>query len=374
VRSALLAGLVGFSIFLLAFLRTVVTGLHAGARAAAPDRLMVQSGIGPFAELPASYERTISDTPGVRSVSRWSWFGGTVGDSDQFFLAMAVDMETALGQYPEFRLAPVEVAASLADRRACVVGADLARRQGWRLGDTVAVRGTQFPLDGDEAWSFVLRGVYRSTDPSLPELFFFFHWDYLEETRRVQAFGSERAGLVSVFVVRVAPGHSPESVAAAIDAAYETGPVRTHTQTERMHRAEEAGLLTTLVDYLGWIGAVVVFATLVMVANAMGIAVAERRRETGIVRALGFRTRVVAGCVVLEAVVVVGIGGALGLAAAWAVGPVVRRGMMLSGYEVLPSTIALGVVASLLIAALGSLFPAVALAAVRPVDAIRDEV
>ena len=373
VRAALLAGLASLSVFLLVFLRTVVTGLAAGAAAAAPDRIMVQSGVGPMAELPASYLDTIRGLPGVGSVARWSWFGGKLAGDDAFFACMAVDLDVALAQYPEFVLSAAERAAALADRRACVVGAELARRHGWRVGDTVPIEGTLYPLDDGRAWELTVRGIYRSTDPSLPEVVVFMHWEHLEQTRRTLWFGAVTAATVSAFSVRTAPGWRAEDVCALVDARYAAGPIRTHTQTERLHRAEEAGLLTTMVGYLGAIGGVVVLATLLLVGNAMGITVADRRTEAGILLALGFPDHVIARLVLLEAAVVVGLGGLLGTAASVAIGPFVRRALAFGGYVVRADTVALAVGVSVALGLVGGLVPAMRLGRVRPVEVFRAE-
>ncbi|MCC7140392.1 MAG: ABC transporter permease [Planctomycetes bacterium] len=372
-RAALLAGLAGLTVFLLVFLRTIVTGLTAGAEAASPDRLMVQSGIGPMAELPVAYLEPLRQVPGVGSVARWSWFGGRLAGDDAFFACMAVDLDVALAQYPEFTLPDEQRAAALADRRGIVVGRELARRHGWKVGDTVPVEGTMFPLDDGRAWELTVRGVYASTDPSLPEVVVFMHWAHLEETRRGLVLGAATAGTVSLFSVRVAPGADPAAVAAAVDARWAAGPVRTHTQTERMHRTEEVGMLTSMIGWLSFIGGVVVLAMLVMVANAMGITVAERRREAGILLALGFPDHVVARLVVVEAASVVGTGGLLGTTLAVAIAPLVRRALTFGGYHVRVETVALAVAASVAVGIVGGLVPALRLGRVRPVEVFREE-
>lgn len=373
VRAVLLAGLAALSIFLLVFLRTVVTGLGAGAAAAAPDRIMVQSGVGPMAELPASYLDTLREVPGVGSVARWSWFGGRLAGDDAFFACMAVDLDVALAQYPEFEVPADERAAALADRRGVVVGRDLARRHGWRVGDAVPVLGTLYPRDDGRAWELTVRGIYRSTDPSMPEVVVFMHWDHLEETRRTLRLASATAATVSLFSVKLAPGATPEAVCAAVDARFAAGPIRTHTQTERMHRAEEVGMLTSMVGWLGTLGGVVVFATLLLVGNAMGIVVADRRKEAGVLLALGFPDHVIARLVVLEAALVVGLGGLVGTAASVAIGPLVRRALAFGGYVVRPGTVAAAVAVSVALGVLGGLLPAWRLGRVRPVEVFREE-
>jgi putative ABC transport system permease protein len=372
VRSLLLLTFPGLSIFLLVFLRSIVVGMRSSAESAAPDRLMVQSGIGPFAELPGSYRDTLTHVPGVLSVCRWSWFGGTYRDPSNFFPIMAVDLETCLAQYREIVLTPDAVRAVASDRRGCVVGAALAHDHGWRVGNVVPIMGTQYPKSDGTAWEFTIRGIYRSADPTWPEKAMLFHWQFLEDTRRTLEFSAETAGLVTLYSVKIAPGHQPAVVAASIDAVWASGPVRTLTQTERQHRAEEVGLVGSLLDYLSIIGGIVVLATILSAGNAMGIATADRRREAGLLLALGFPDHVIAGTVVAEAVVLVGLGGALGTAASWAIVPLVRESLGFAGYHLEPATVALAFAASALVGLLGGLVPGIRLGRVRPVDVFRD--
>lgn len=372
-RSALLLAFVALSVFLLVFLRTIVTGLRAGIASAAPDRLMVQSGVGPFAELPASYLETLRAVDGVGSAARWSWFGGTYRDPANFFPIMAVDVDVVLAQYPELEVPPAQVRDLLADRRGCLVGAALAQEHGWRLGDAVPIQGTVYPLEGGRAWEFTVRGLYRSSDPAFPEKILLFHWAHLEETRRSLPYGAETSALVTLFTAKVAGGRRPADVAAAIDARWASGPVRTHTQTEKLHRSEEVGLLSELLAYLAVVGGLVVLAALISSGNAMGIAASERRREAGILLGLGFPDHVVAGLLLAESVLLVGLGGVVGTIAAVAATPVVRDALGFFGYAVGPATILAGLGTGALTGLAGGLWPALRLARVRPVDVLRDE-
>jgi putative ABC transport system permease protein len=373
-RSGLLLLFAALSVFLLVFLRTIVTSLRSGVQSAAPDRLMVQSGIGPFAELPSSYHAALRAVDGARSVARWSWFGGTYRDPSNFFAIMAVDLDVVLEQYPEIEVPPAQVRDLLADRRGCLVGAALAEEHGWRLGDAVPIQGTVFPLEDGRAWEFTIRAVYRSGRAGFPEKVLLFHWDHLEETRRTLSYAAESAALVTAYSVKVAPGRRPADVAVAIDARWAGGPVRTLTQTEKMHVAEEVGLLGELLSYLGIVGGVVVLATLLSAGNAMGIAAGERRREAGILLALGFPDHVVGSLVVSESLLLVGLGAALGTAAAAAVAPLLRDALDYAAYVVEPETVLAGLGTGLMTGFLGALWPAVRLARVRPVEVFREEV
>ena len=120
-----------------AFVKKTAPSLDEAVKSAASDRLVVSSAVGLFAELPASYREGLLEIDGVKSVNRWSWFGGVYKDPKNFFPRMGVDLETLLAQYPEIVVPADQRAALLAERRACLVGTGLVQKFGIAVGDTV---------------------------------------------------------------------------------------------------------------------------------------------------------------------------------------------------------------------------------------------
>ena len=57
---------------------------------------------------------------------------------------MAVEPESWLGMYPEFQLPEDQKKAWLADRDGAIVGADTAKRFGWKVGDRIPLQATIF--------------------------------------------------------------------------------------------------------------------------------------------------------------------------------------------------------------------------------------
>jgi putative ABC transport system permease protein len=64
-----------------------------------------------------------------------------------------------------------------------LVGESLARRFGWKDGDTIPLQATIFPTQGSNAWAFKLDGIFHVTDPKrrAQENVLFFHWKYFDE-------------------------------------------------------------------------------------------------------------------------------------------------------------------------------------------------
>lgn len=375
VRSALLFAFGALSLFLCVFLRSVLTTLDDVIAGASPRRLMVQSGVGLFTELPTSYAESLVAVPGVASTCRTSWFGGTYRDGAEAFPSLAVDLEAFLRIYPELSITPAERAAVLADRRGCILGRHLAQRLHLGVGDRMPIFGTLYPRPDGGAWEFIVRAIYVSDDPAFPESIHLFHWIYLDEGRREIAADRDAGSSVSAFVVEMAPGHAASEVSAAIDARYDRGPQRTHTQTEAAHRAEEIAHLGSLPRYLEVVGWTALAAMLLAVINAMAIAGRERSAQIGVLKALGFGGRTAAGLVTLESLVVVGGGGAAGVGLALASQGWWRDllGGSFSVYTVRTGTAVAGVLVAAAVAALGSLPPAIRLARARPLDVLRLE-
>ena len=92
---------------------------------------------------------------------------------------------------------PSERRAFVTDRAGAIAGRKLAQEYGWKVGDTIPLRGTIFP----GTWKFTLRGIYDGADKSTDESPFFFHWAYLNETiKRVSARRGDQTG---VFIVQL---------------------------------------------------------------------------------------------------------------------------------------------------------------------------
>jgi putative ABC transport system permease protein len=375
VRSGLLFFFAALSLFLFVFLRSIVRTLEEVTSAAASDRLTVESGVGPMAELPASYRDAIGEIDGVELVSRFSWFGGVFRDPENMFPTVAVDLETMLRAYPEVVVSPEQRTALLGERRGCLIGRRLSEKYGLRVGDVLPMIGTLYPLPGDRPWEFVVSAVYRSGDPAFPETLMLFHWDYLEEVRRTLPTAADVGSRVTMYMVRIERGRTAAEVAARIDARYAAGPQRTHTQTEQAHRADHISMLGEIPSYLGWIGGVVLLAMGIAVVNAMAIVAGERGRTVGLLKALGFGDGSAAYLVVLESLLVVTGGGLVGTALSRVSAEGWRRlfGEVLPSYRVAPDTLVLGAVLSIAIGLLGAFPPALRLARVRPLAVLRED-
>src|SRR5687768_5327587 len=90
VRSVLTMGSLLLALFLICFLRSVVTTMEGQLDLASARRLVVQSAVSLFQGMPVSYESKIATVEGVERTSKWQWFGGYYQDPSNFFAQFAI--------------------------------------------------------------------------------------------------------------------------------------------------------------------------------------------------------------------------------------------------------------------------------------------
>ncbi len=371
VRALLTIGAVAVAMFLLCFLRSIVTSLDAAVKQSSGRRIISASAVSLFQALPASYSEAIGAIDGVGSVSRFTWFGGIYKDPENFFAQFGTDPELLLAQYPEVVLPEEQKQAWFADKRGAIIGIGLAEKFGWEVGDTVPILGTIFPREGGQPWEFTIRGIYRSMRANVDEVTLYFHWDYLDETLEAgEAMGPRGT---SVYLIRLEEGWDGEEVAQAIDDYYAGGPQRTRTQPEAAFQADFVNMMGNLPTFLGMIGAAVLVAILFGVVNTMTIAARERLRTMGILKSVGFADQIPMRLYLMESTMLVLTGGAIGIGLAWITQGSLRAmfGTFIPVYHVAAETYLAAVVTCIAVGLIGGLVPAIRAARLKPVEALR---
>jgi putative ABC transport system permease protein len=293
---------------------------NAGSAIAGVDRLITVSRLSFTVSLPKSLLARIQALPGVERVTYANWFGGVYQDPKNFFPSQAV-ADNYFDLYPEWRLAPAERAAFKATRTGALVGASLAGKFGWKVGDRIPLQATIFPQkDGNNTWTFDLVGIYHIDDEKLraQENALFFNWEYFDEARQ---FGT---GSVGWYVTRVADRSAADRLAAAIDALSTESDHETKTQTEQAFNAAFVSQFADIGLIVGAIMAAVFFTLVLLTGNTMAQAVRERIPELAVLKTIGFANHTVLLLVLAEAIVLILAGGALGMALAGVVVEAVR--------------------------------------------------
>ncbi len=307
--------------------------------------------------------RRIQATPGVREVSPQV----NLALEDK---ATSVIPHMVLGAppgSPDYRDFPLATGRRLqgGDRRAAVVGYDLAERQKVGVGDSIDVRGQKYAIVGtldrtyvnllDSAVFVTLADAQQMYYQALPSSF-----------RR----GITPEDLVLQVNVYAGPGQNPDRLATALnrelDGILATGPTK---------------MIDTVSGLLGLINAVVwsvagiaLVVSVFSIVNTMLMAVGERTREIGVKRALGASKWTVARDVLVESGtmgLLGGIGGiALGLLVAVALNAAV---VAATGSTMLVPTprLAIGALAFAgVLGAVGGVYPALRASRLDPPSAL----
>lgn len=361
--------ILGITIAILAFglLRTFINAWYGGVEASSATRLVTRSSISLIFHLPLSYKDKIRQIDGVKGVSWGNWFGGIYKDEKHFFANFAVDAKTYLDLYPEYILSPEEEAAFLRDRRGFVAGRKLAERFGWKIGDSVTLRGTIYPGN----WDFVLRGIYRGKDETIDETQFFFHWDYLNEMLKKK--NSSFADWVGWYMVGVTRPDRATEVALAIDRTFKNSLAETLTETEKAFQLSFIAMSETILIAIELVSFIIIVIIIAVVANTMSMTYRERIGEYAIFKTLGYRGWRIAGMIFGESMVITMIGSFLGIVLTFPVAQTV--GKMLSNYfpvfNVPEEAILMEMVASFAVGLLAAIVPTYRALRIRIADGLR---
>jgi len=356
-RNPLRTGLtiVGMAVAVLAFglLRTAVDSWNSRGGDSS-GRLITRNAVSLSFSLPVTYFEKIQRIDGVREVSYANWFGGVYLDERNFFANFAVEPKSYLDLHPEYLLPPAQAEAFIRERKACIVGRRLSEKYGWKIGDTIVLKGTIFPGE----WDFILRGIYRGRDADTDESQFFFHWDYRYE--RVKKIAPHRADQAGLFIIGLSDPDRAAEVAASIDAAFRNSGAETMTETEKMFQLSFSNMAETVLNIIHGISFLVVVIIVAVMANTMAMSVRERIGEYAVLKTLGYGRRHLAFFIFGESLCISLCGCALGIAgtypAVWLFGSALDA--YLPVCRVTRDTICLDLAAAFLVAAVAVVVPA----------------
>jgi putative ABC transport system permease protein len=301
---------------LVAFLLFAVLGSFnalLNVASAPPTRMVTLSKINFTEALPISYFDTIRRMDGVAAATHMNWFGGYYRDPQRGFQpTFAVDPESFLQVYArEVPLTPQARDTFVHERRAMIVGEGVARRFGWRVGQTVPLKSNIFQqADGSDSWDFIVAGIFKSPPGSFQDNSVYIHYDYFNETI---TFGRDRVGWIPFNTTSAALN---DRIAHAIDARFANSHDETSTQdadTFNKSFAAQQGNIGLVINMV--VGAAFA-AILLIVGTTMALAVRERTKEIGVLKTLGFSGGRILRMVMGESVLLALLGAGLGVALA----------------------------------------------------------
>ena len=373
LRSILTVLSVAVAVFLVCVLHAVTSGLERTLDAHASNRLLVQSAVSLYVDLPLSYQQKMSAVPGIEAICKWQWFGGRYEqDKGGFFAQFGIDPETFLPSYPELSIASGSYEAFTARRTACVVGKGLATQYGWKVGDTVPIAGTIFQRNDGRPWEFDVAAIYQSNSASIDEQTLYFHYDYLRES--LETGGAAGPQGVGVYMLRLAHGTNPLTVQQAVDQLFENGPQRVQTTTEAEFNRQFISMLGDVPSLLQMVGGAVLFAIFFAVLNTMMMAGRERTRDLGVMKALGFTNGAAAGLLIGEALLLCCLGAAVG----GLLSVLIEKPMQIATAQFLPgfgfdnTTLLLGSCIAVGVGLISGIVPGMRAARLTTVEALRE--
>ena len=352
---------------LFGMLDSVRVAFSSGGSVEGANRLVTASRLSITQSLPIRLEAQIRQVSGVRDVTYGMWFGGIYQDPKNFFPNFSV-APNYFDVYRELQIDPAQLQDWQQTRTGAIVGETLAKQFGWKIGDTIPLQATIFPRGGSNDWPLELKGIYRSKDRALAaneERQLMMNWKYFDESN------DYIKNQVSWYTVTLDNPEQSSRVAQAIDAISANSDHETKTQTESafqqafVKQFADIGMIVTSI-----MGAVF-FTLLLLTGNTMAQAVRERVPELATLKTLGFKDSTVLTLVMVESVLLIGLGGLIGMGLAALILPAISpKSMGMLPPHVPTPTWLVGIVLIVVIGIVVGLLPALRAKRLKIVDAL----
>lgn len=349
----LLCIIIAYTLFgtLLAFERA-----YSSSDLTSTNRMITVNKISFTEAMPLSHFRAVKRLESVGEASFATWFGGFYRERRNSLHAIAVDPQTYLAVYSDdLSLTEVEQDTFLQERGSILVGEAMARRFDWKVGDQIPIINPRLArLDGSTTWTFKIAGIFKAASAIVDTNFLYIHYNLVNEAR------ASDQNTIGWIVTMPGAGHNPDDMGQAIDRLFETAPERTTTDTERSFSqifvAQFGDLALVTIIILG----AAFFSLLVIVASTTVLAIQQRAREVGIMKALGFSHLHIMSLLIGESLIVTISAGLTGLAAAAFLVHSASESLTLiaPGMSVSAWMIALGLASMIVLALAASALPA----------------
>ena len=372
LRSALTAGAVTLAVVLVCLLLTMPAGMDTMIeKLASNTRISVHNKAGIVYSMPASFTRKVRQVDGVVGAMAQTWFGGAFEEEGKVtFPNFAVEVDHVAEVYPDYPIAAQHMADFRRYRDGAIVGGQVMKQYGWKVGQRVTLRSTAWPVDLD------FRIVGFIDNDRAPQ--FWFNTEYLDQA--LKAAGRPGLGIAGMIWVRVDDPARVNAVMRQIDELSRNSDAETASETEKSFISNFFGSLSGFITIILIVTALVALCIVFIAANTASMAVRERAREIAVLKAIGFRRRTIFATLLAEAMTLATVSGVAGVLAALGItrllGAFARWSDTLGplgNFTLTPDVVVWGLLLSLAVGLLAGIAPAYG-AAHRPASETLHEV
>jgi putative ABC transport system permease protein len=363
VRAVLTLLSIANAFLMFGLLQGFSSGIDNAVSETRADILYVFSRVSILEGMPLGHMAQIKTVKGVEAVTPLVVFTSTYRTPGNFINALAIDPETFFVTYPALSASPAALQAMRQTRTGALMGSDLAKRQGWKVGDTVPLRSMYWPnRDGTPTWPVTIAGTYVSKDPSFGANNLLINYDYIDQGRTSQN------GTANLLILRVAdPNHAGE-VSNAVDKLFANSPHETKTATQHEYALNQLKQIGDISSIVREIMGAVFFALLLSVGAVIMQSVRERTSELGVLKTLGFSDGAILWLILAESLLFCLVSAGIGLGLSLLLFPTIKT---LVGFAMQAGpAMALGFVAAVGLAFLTGLPPAWRAMRLQIVDAL----
>lgn len=246
--------------------------------------------------LPERYVEEIKSVPGVESVLPVKVFLNNCRTNLDMITFHGSPVDDMLADR-KIKLIDGDVATFKSEADAALVGRDFAKRRGISVGDKFRFGEIVVKV----------AGIFEAPDAT-HEALVLTHLEFLQRAGPIN-----RLGTVTQFEVKIDDASKADVIAKEIDARLAAAEEPTDTRPLAAFLERATTDLREILRFGRLFGAVCVLVVVVLVANTIYMAVTERRRELGVLRALGFKVHHLTLMVLGESAAIALGGGAIGL-------------------------------------------------------------
>lgn len=305
LRTALTGGAIMLAVVLVCVLLTLPATLDAILNSAARNtRISVHNKAGVAYTMPYAFTRKVRQIDGVAAAVATMWFGGTFEEAGRVtFPSLAVEADQIGAVYPDYDVAPEQLADFQRYRDGAIVGRQTMQKYAWKIGDRITLRSNVWPVALD------LRIVGEMPDERSPLLWL--NWTYLDEA--LKARGLPGLGIVPIIWVRASDPSRVNAIMRAIDDLSRNSEAETACETEKSFFANYFGSLNGFITIILIVTGLLTMCVVFIAANAASMGVRERAGEIAVLKAIGFPRRVIFGTLFAEGVALSGVAGSVGV-------------------------------------------------------------